>query len=263
MLSFFRIIRKKLANDNQFLKYSRYAIGEIVLVVIGILIALQINTWNEERKEQKVILSHYIELRNDLNKDLANIKSYIDTVKTTEKLGIYIYDFLNYNLEKVDSAKLKMAFISIERYAFFSRSKNAYSNLVSSGDIHLIPSIELKNQLGNYHDIDQWLWTVHNNKLKQILENYGAYIHHFTHPLLVRNFYAEYFEYIEIDSLESVTPYESLPIHWEKIRGDSEYFSLLSDVMAQRIFQLSFYGRLENEIKELLILLNSEMEQFQ
>jgi hypothetical protein len=50
MINFFRKTRKKLADDNQFLKYSRYAIGEIVLVVVGILIALQINNWNEERK---------------------------------------------------------------------------------------------------------------------------------------------------------------------------------------------------------------------
>ena len=59
MINFFRKIRKKLADDNQFFKYWRYAIGEIVLVVIGILIALQINTWNEERKikieEQKIL----------------------------------------------------------------------------------------------------------------------------------------------------------------------------------------------------------------
>ena len=50
MIPFFRKIRKKMADDNKPLKYMRYAIGEIVLVVIGILIALQINTWNEERK---------------------------------------------------------------------------------------------------------------------------------------------------------------------------------------------------------------------
>ena len=50
MIGFFRKIRKKLADDNQFLKYSRYAIGEILLVVVGILIALQINNWNENRK---------------------------------------------------------------------------------------------------------------------------------------------------------------------------------------------------------------------
>ena len=53
MLSFFRKIRKNMADDNRPLQYARYAIGEIVLVLVGILIALQINNWNEERKEQK------------------------------------------------------------------------------------------------------------------------------------------------------------------------------------------------------------------
>lgn len=49
MINFFRKTRQKLAENNQFLKYSRYAIGEIVLVVIGILIALSLNNWNEKR----------------------------------------------------------------------------------------------------------------------------------------------------------------------------------------------------------------------
>ncbi len=52
MIPFFRKIRKKMADDNKPLKYMRYAVGEIALVVIGILIALQINTWNENRKAQ-------------------------------------------------------------------------------------------------------------------------------------------------------------------------------------------------------------------
>jgi hypothetical protein len=50
MIKFFRQIRQKLLSDKQFSKYILYAIGEIFLVVIGILIALQINTWNEDRK---------------------------------------------------------------------------------------------------------------------------------------------------------------------------------------------------------------------
>ncbi len=50
MFHFFRRIRKRLAAQNKPVKYMRYAIGEIVLVVIGILIALQINNWNAERK---------------------------------------------------------------------------------------------------------------------------------------------------------------------------------------------------------------------
>ena len=62
MIPFFRKIRKKLADDNKPIKYLRYAIGEIVLVVIGILIALQINNWNQNRiqlkQEQKISIKH-------------------------------------------------------------------------------------------------------------------------------------------------------------------------------------------------------------
>ena len=54
MINFFRKKRKKLADENKAAKYARYAIGEIVLVVIGILIALSINNWNENRKEKKL-----------------------------------------------------------------------------------------------------------------------------------------------------------------------------------------------------------------
>ena len=52
MIPFFRKIRKKMEDDNKLMKYMRYAIGEIALVVIGILIALQINNWNEGRKQE-------------------------------------------------------------------------------------------------------------------------------------------------------------------------------------------------------------------
>jgi hypothetical protein len=55
MINFFRRIRKQLADDNKPLKYMRYAIGEIVLVVIGILIALSINNWNESKKTQEYV----------------------------------------------------------------------------------------------------------------------------------------------------------------------------------------------------------------
>ena len=49
MINFFDKIRRKLADDNKPLKYMKYAIGEIVLVVVGILIALQVNNWNKLR----------------------------------------------------------------------------------------------------------------------------------------------------------------------------------------------------------------------
>ena len=53
MLRFFRRIRQQLLSDNKFSKYLLYAVGEILLVVIGIFIALQIDTWNEDHKNAR------------------------------------------------------------------------------------------------------------------------------------------------------------------------------------------------------------------
>jgi len=69
MINFFRRIRRKLADDNKPLKYMRYAVGEIVLVVIGILIALQINNWNEQNTIQENIKAQISALISDLKRD--------------------------------------------------------------------------------------------------------------------------------------------------------------------------------------------------
>lgn len=66
MIPLFRKIRFKLAKNNQFFNYSRYAIGEIVLVVIGILIALQINTWNRSRVAKAEEIKLYKQIIDDL-----------------------------------------------------------------------------------------------------------------------------------------------------------------------------------------------------
>ena len=75
MINFFRKTRKKLADDNKFLKYSRYAIGEIVLVVIGILIALSINNWNQNRLKQEQFESILVKIQNDIISDTEYSRS--------------------------------------------------------------------------------------------------------------------------------------------------------------------------------------------
>lgn len=70
MIKFFRHIRQQLLTDNKFSKYLLYAIGEIILVVIGILIALQINTWNEKQKKQNLIKAYANSLISDLRDDI-------------------------------------------------------------------------------------------------------------------------------------------------------------------------------------------------
>ncbi len=77
MINFFRKTRKKLADDNKFFKYTRYAIGEIVLVMVGILLALQVNDWNENRKNDEVRRTYYGQIIEDLEKERIKIEKHI------------------------------------------------------------------------------------------------------------------------------------------------------------------------------------------
>ena len=96
MLPFFRKIRWRLAANNQFFKYSRYAIGEIVLVVVGILIALQINTWNEQKKARIEELGYINSYLIDLEKDRSDLEFNSEYGKMT----IYGADSLSKELMK-------------------------------------------------------------------------------------------------------------------------------------------------------------------
>ena len=75
MIKFFRKIRQQLLTDNKFSKYLIYAIGEIILVVIGILIALQINNWNEKIKFEKNVATILEELKQDLVSDIKYLEN--------------------------------------------------------------------------------------------------------------------------------------------------------------------------------------------
>ena len=142
MLPFFRKIRYRLAQDNQFFKYSRYAIGEIVLVMLGILLALQVNNWNEERKnnikEQQILK----QLTEDYNSNLLQLEQKIahrkKIIEAATKVLQYIDEPLNINNDSLYSQLNVM----IGNPTF----KPIENNLVNSGDILLIKNKKL-NQI--------------------------------------------------------------------------------------------------------------------
>jgi len=96
MIKFFRKIRQKLLTENKFSKYLIYAIGEIILVVIGILIALQINNWNENKKQIKKEEKVLQQFKNELNEDLF----ILDEIITSNKFVIKSCNELIKHLEK-------------------------------------------------------------------------------------------------------------------------------------------------------------------
>ncbi len=151
MINFFRKTRKKLADDNKPLKYMRYAIGEIVLVVIGILIALSINNWNEERKNRVLEADYYCKLLEDLNQDVIEIKKHIDInelrIKSSNK---YINLLQKGNFTQSEVLPLMIGSISKTTFTF-QTSMAAFEDLKFSGNLGILKDLTIKNKLIAYY----------------------------------------------------------------------------------------------------------------
>jgi hypothetical protein len=145
MIRFFRNIRQKLAAENKVMAYLRYAIGEILLVVIGILIALQINNWNENRKLDKSRQEYYRQLLIDLNKDKESANNFIERFKKErEEYNNYLklYEKKNLTPSEVYNKLMKLNLAS----GFMKFNSNTIESLRSSGELILFP-LEIRNKL--------------------------------------------------------------------------------------------------------------------
>jgi hypothetical protein len=261
MLTFFRRIRKGLIEGGATSKYLLYAIGEIALVVIGILIALQINNWNEDRKKNLRLISHYQELRDELNYDLERWQDLISELNAIDSMGIYMRSFLDDQIESVDSVKLRRSFLSAGFYATFSISSVAYNNLVRSGDVHLIENKELKRKLGNIHAKEGWGQSALYGIVNQSIEDYHNYRHRFTDPMMTRTFFNNQIASIS-DSLNFKILDKTLndfSIDWNKVIRDQEYSIKLDRLSEGRLTQKMHYYLFRDEIVEILDLLNEEL----
>jgi hypothetical protein len=151
MIKFFRKIRQKMLNESKFSKYLLYAIGEIVLVVIGILIALQINNWNEARKEntklKKAIKSVYI----DLVSDSLLIYERLPLVnqRNTEITNLLRRSYASEtNLDTL--VQIMKNEFPVRWYSSPTYNTNTFSNLKSTGTFDILP-LEIKKSLSNYY----------------------------------------------------------------------------------------------------------------
>lgn len=157
MLKFFRKIRQRLLSEDRFSKYFLYALGEIVLVVIGILIALQVNTWNENRKDNDLELKLLKSLQKDLETDLTNISLKIELdslIAQTNKA--LVRSFKNDHLEEgIRIQKYKgityNSFGAVNRVMFFYPQKFAYQSIVNKG-IDIIKNDSLRQEIVNLYD---------------------------------------------------------------------------------------------------------------
>jgi len=151
MIKFFRNIRQNLIHQGKITIYLKYAIGEIVLVVIGILIALQINNWNEDRKNRVLEADYYCKLLEDIDQDALEIKNQIDInqlrINSSNKF-ISLLQQPSFTQPEVMESMLG----SISKTTFtFQPSTAAFEDLKSSGNLVLLRDLKIKNKLIAYY----------------------------------------------------------------------------------------------------------------
>ena len=189
MIKFFRKIRLdallpagKAGSRKRFPKYFTYAIGEILLVVIGILIALQINNWNENQKnsrEEQLVLK---QLKAEFQINLSQIEDKIRLRKFLVNSG---YEILNY-VDNPDEIPSEKKFDSILAYTLpaptFNPTNGVTNDLINSGRLYIIKNDSLRQLISGWSgDIDnsleeEYIWKEHRDRdyLPFIKQNYSA-----------------------------------------------------------------------------------------
>ena len=171
MIKFFRNIRQRLISENKLSKYLFYAIGEIVLVVIGILIALQINNWNERQKELKLTNVYYCRILDDFKLDKELIEKSQNQVKDHISYGKQlIIDLHNSNKGKHELLNDWLKVIRLDPYV---PRKIAFDDLTSSGNLKLISNLELKNSLAEYYaNLENIIMHINQNREELVRRSY-------------------------------------------------------------------------------------------
>ena len=146
MIKFFRHIRQQILSEGKTGKYLKYAVGEIVLVVIGILIALQINTWNEDYKNKKKERGYLINLQQDLKADslrLSELKNDFElAVKSKRKFEIIIEEQYTTNDSLIFYVNNQIDLITD-----FVPNSSTFDELKNSNGLNLISNPQLKRQI--------------------------------------------------------------------------------------------------------------------
>ncbi|WP_053992183.1 DUF6090 family protein [Mangrovimonas sp. TPBH4] len=250
MLQFYRNIRYQLAAENKAAKYLRHAIGEIILVVIGILIALQINNWNEKRKlkiEEQQIL-------NSLLEDLKAAKKQSEQSITSEKLAIDQME------AALGNEKIRVSFFNTKNpnalyhnifwgFEIDIPVINAYEEIKTSGKTDLISNktirghfTNLERSINNLNNLMDDRITVHQLRIDEIVVNDINFL-----PLLKSEF-----PKLSIET--------GAPIDFPSIMKQPRIRNLIGIKLELSASVYEYRKQLSNEIQLLIELLEQEID---
>jgi len=173
-MKIFRNIRQKLAAENKVAAYLRYSIGEIFLVVIGILIALQVNNWKEDIQNHKLEKTTLENIRSDLvlQQGIINEQLQFESAKVaeTDTAALFLSDSLS-------AGKLNALLITLSTRLTFVENKTSYISMDNTGGKKLIRNSSLKNAIVRYYQrLDYVTQVINNDNLFNTDSEFGAFV---------------------------------------------------------------------------------------
>lgn len=170
MIKLFRQIRQKLLKENNFKKYLIYAIGEILLVMIGISLAFQVSNWDNNRIKKNAENKYYENVRAQITGDKKNIqgqKDYNNHYMTQFKYANEIIE--NNDRSKLDT--LGHIIRNLTQYSDFDKQGNIYETMVNSGQINLLQNHKIVNGVRELEEM-----YIYINRMENI--HYDAMMNH-------------------------------------------------------------------------------------
>lgn len=182
MLKLFRKIRRQLLSESRFTKYSIYAAGEIFLVVVGILIALQVNNWNERRKSYELQKENLLLVRDEMSSNLnalVRAKQGLGERMEQQRQMLILFDSLP---TEMNEQALSLLIAKATNYSTnFHYENGALTELVSTGGLKGIVNKKIRNTLASWEgkirrvrkqeeDVDRQF-----DKLNDYIEQYGDF----------------------------------------------------------------------------------------
>jgi hypothetical protein len=152
MLKFFRRIRKGLLESGKIRNYTLYAIGEIALVVVGILIALQISNWNEQRNEKTITNGYLIALKGEFQTNILELDRAILVADTVLMNAAQFFPTTNAKLNLTEKETNIFISKTISLVQFESKA-GVINDIINSGKIALLKNDTLRNFISSWEGL--------------------------------------------------------------------------------------------------------------
>ena len=250
MRTFFRKIRQKLLVENKFTKYLFYAIGEIILIVIGILIALQISNWNENEKGKQKEIAYLKSLKDDLDFDISTLEQRI---KTNEKRIANTYTILNILQTKNElSDKETHEFIDLHiilrTESYFIPEKGTINQIESGSQGNLIQNEKLRKQIFRYYSMNN---RIENNNEKRLQLYLNSEI---TNHIMKKIF-------ISSDFGEKMfgSTFNHPRINISNLKINMDYFNAIATKLGYTEYQNEIYLDIKTNAENLIEIIEKEL----